>query len=279
MLIVVIAIFLWYYIWMIVAETTGSKNQALQSMSSFLPFTFFVFFIMCFYLFKIIERDVKLTSQKEMLFQLQQYTDSIEDLYGSIRQFRHDYINVLSTMSIFITEKRYEELEEYFKHKILPTQSKISEDVYKLSLLGNIKFPALKGIVAYKAIIAQENDINFIIDIAEEVSSINMDIVNLSKVIGILLDNAIEESNFCDMPYINFCIVVKEESKIIIVSNKCRGDIPSIDEMFRTGFSTKGKNRGIGLATVKTKIDECDNCLLEIKVHNNEFIISIDICD
>lgn len=268
-----------FYIFLIGGERFGIRSAVATIAGIALPLYLLLIVVIVLYLSKVIEKDTQIIIQKNMLSDLQQYTESIEKLYNSVKGFRHDYINMLSTMSIFITENRYDDLEIYFNTKILPTGNKMSKDNFKLGLLGNIKILELKGVIAFKAIMAQENNIDFVIDIVEEVTYINMDIVNLSKTIGILLDNAIEESSFCDKPYINFCIVVKNESKIIIVSNKCRDNMPSIDAIYQSGFSTKGKNRGMGLATVKTIVDACENCFLETKVQNNEFTIRMDIYD
>lgn len=278
-LFLLIIMFIWYYTSLAIGESTGRKDVVLASLANLLPLAFFALFMVAFYSLKILERDSKIKTQKETMKQLQQYTESIENLYNSLKSFRHDYINLLSTMSIFITEKRYDELEHYYSTKILPLHSKISDDIYKLSLLSNIKIVELKSIVAYKAILAQEKNISFIVDILDEISSINFNIIDLSKIIGILIDNAIEESQQCQLPYIKFCILLNNESKSIIVANRCKQDLPAINDMFSTGFSTKGNDRGIGLSILKEIIDNNENCLLETKKENDEFKIKIDIYD
>lgn len=78
-----------------------------------------------------------------------------------------------------------------------------------------------------------------------------MNTVELSRIIGIIVDNAIEASENLEEPLINIAFIDNEEAVTFIVMNKCSDDIPKIHELFEQGFSTKGDNRGLGLSTLK----------------------------
>ena len=56
-----------------------------------------------------------------------------------------------------------------------------------------------------KIIQSQEQNINISVEVTEQIDHINMNIVELSRCIGIIMDNAIEASEFVDAPTIPNC--------------------------------------------------------------------------
>ena len=98
-----------------------------------------------------------------------------------------------------------------------------------------------------------------------------MNTVELSRIIGIIVDNAIEASENLEEPLINIAFIDNEEAVTFIVMNKCSDDIPKIHELFEQGFSTKGDNRGLGLSTLKELTDSNENVLLDTVIENGYF--------
>ena len=46
----------------------------------------------------------------------------------------------------------------------------------------------------------------------------------------------------------------------------------NIEEIYEMGFSTKGKNRGLGLSNVKEIINKYEDIILETDIETNNFI-------
>ena len=46
----------------------------------------------------------------------------------------------------------------------------------------------------------------------------------------------------------------------------------NIEEIYEMGFSTKGKNRGLGLSNVKEIISKYEDIILETDIETNNFI-------
>ncbi len=63
---------------------------------------------------------------------------------------------------------------------------------------------------------------------------------------------------------------------VIAVHNNFFGDKPLIHKIYKEGFSTKGKERGLGLYTVKNIIDtKYENVFLNTSIEENMFIQEI----
>ncbi|MGJ5685789.1 quorum-sensing sensor histidine kinase AgrC, partial [Staphylococcus aureus] len=61
------------------------------------------------------------------------YTLQIEKINHEMRKFRHDYVNILSTMSDFIRENDMEGLDQYFHEEILPMQDSMQMNAIKIN--------------------------------------------------------------------------------------------------------------------------------------------------
>lgn len=207
------------------------------------------------------------------------YTLQIEKINHEMRKFRHDYVNILSTMSDFIREDDMEGLNQYFHEEILPMQDSMQMNAIKINGIENLKVREIKGLLTTKILQAQEKNIRISIEVPETIEKIEMPIINLSRVIGILLDNAIEASEkIVDDPFIRIAFIKNEDDSVMfIVMNKCDTDMPRVHTLFQENFSTKGKNRGLGLSTLKELTDTTSNVLLDTTIDNNYFIQKVEI--
>lgn len=277
-LICIILIITFFMFYININWSASSESSYLTDINSF---TFIIYFLvlmfMCGTLVFFINKEVKLKS-KQMQFQsLQEYTKNLEDLYMDMRKFRHDYINILSSVSGFLDENDIEGLKKYFYESIYPLDKAMEKNNFKLGLLKNVEIMELKGLLSAKLIRAQELELNVNIDIAEPITDIKMDKVDLIRVIGILLDNAIEAATKSNEKRIEVGIVKKEFSVIILVVNSYEESISPIYQMFKEGFSTKGGNRGLGLGNMRNIVDQYRNITLDTLIENNSFIQCINI--
>ncbi|MCE7784547.1 quorum-sensing sensor histidine kinase AgrC [Staphylococcus xylosus] len=207
------------------------------------------------------------------------YTLQIEKINHEMRKFRHDYVNILSTLSDFIREEDMEGLRDYFHSEILPMQDSMQMNAIKINGIENLQVREIKGLLTTKILQAQEKNIHISIEVPEPIEKIDMPIINLSRVIGILLDNAIESSEkITEEPLIRIAFIKNEDTSVtFIVMNKCEPNMPKVHTLFQENFSTKGKNRGLGLSTLKELTDSTTNVLLDTTIDNNYFIQKVEI--
>ncbi|MBO1198324.1 GHKL domain-containing protein [Staphylococcus simiae] len=222
-------------------------------------------------------KEMKYKRNQEEIETYYEYTLRIEAINNEMRKFRHDYINILSTLSEYIREDDMPGLRQYFNQNIVPMKDNIQMNAIKLNGIENLKIREIKGLITAKILLAQEMNIPISIEVPEEMNHIDMNMIDLSRSIGIILDNAIEASNEIDDPIIRVAFLEDNGTITFIVMNKCRDDIPRIHELFQENFSTKGQNRGLGLSTLKEIADKSDNVLLDTTIENGFFIQKVEI--
>ena len=238
---------------------------------------FILLLIIVFTMIKMITKEIEYKSKKEQLQNFKDYTNSLERVYTDMRKFRHDYINILSSIVGYIEDNDMEGLEEHFYKNIMPLGEGIKNNNFRIGLLKNIEIVELKGLLSSKIIGAQGKGIDVFIDISEKINYISMDIIELIRVIGIFLDNAIEAAELCEKPVIKLGVIKKEKSILIIIINSCTKDTPPVYKMFQKGFSTKGKDRGTGLSNVREILNKSSNIFLDTTIKDGEFIQKLEI--
>lgn len=260
-----------YYI-NIIFESSYGINSSVIRLNGILFFSYFILLLIITYiLIGIVIKEMKLNSKENEFKSLQQYTSRLEELHKDMRSFRHDYINILLSMFGYIQDKDIDGLGKFFNDKVMPLSKSMQSNNFKISLLHNIEVPEIKGVFSAKIIRAQEIGIDVYIDIAETIKSFNMDSIDLSRVIGILLDNAIEASEKCDKPSMKVALINKADSILMVIINNYKDEVPPVYKIYERGFSTKGNNRGIGLSNLRKIVGKYENVSLDTVIENGEF--------
>lgn len=261
----------------IIIQVSNNLGIEIIKLNSILFFAYFILLMIIMYiLIKNIAKEMEYKNKQAQLQNLQDYVGKLESLYTDMRGFRHDYINILSSMIGYIENKDIDSLEKYFNEKIAPLGKGMESNNFKIGLLKNIKIPEIKGILSSKLIRAQELSIDVFIDVAEEIEKIDMDIIDLSRITGILLDNAIEAAEKSDKPSIKVAFINKKKSVFIIIINSIDEEVP-IYKIYQKGFSTKGENRGLGLYNLKEITGKYKNVSIDTLIENGEFKQFIEI--
>lgn len=261
----------------IIIQVNNNLGIEVIKLNSILFLAYFMLLMIIMYiLIKNIAKEMEYKNKQAQLQNLQDYVGKLESLYTDMRGFRHDYINILSSMIGYIENKDIDSLEKYFNEKIAPLGKGMESNNFKIGLLKNIKIPEIKGILSSKLIRAQELSIDVFIDVAEEIEKIDMDIIDLSRITGILLDNAIEAAEKSDKPSIKVAFINKKKSVFIIIINSIDEEVP-IYKIYQKGFSTKGENRGLGLYNLKEITGKYKNVSIDTLIENGEFKQFIEI--
>lgn len=222
-------------------------------------------------------RELRYRRNMEEIETYYEYTLQIESINNEMRKFRHDYVNILTTMSEYIRENDMDGLKTYFNDNIVPMKDNLQMNSIKINGTDNLKVRAIKGLVTTKILQAQEKNIPISIEVPELIDHIEMNTVDLSRIIGIIIDNAIEASEELEDALIRIAFINVETSVMFIVKNKCKEDMPKIHELFQDSFSTKGDNRGLGLTTLKDITDTTENVLLDTTIENGYFVQKVEI--
>ena len=213
----------------------------------------------------------------EYLENLNEYTRNLEMVYNNLRSFRHDYINIMTSLAAYIDEKKYEELETFFYEHILPMQKNLTQKNEALNNLLRVNILELKSILYTKLLLAVNQDIEVNIDIPDEIDSINMEPVDLTRMLGIYLDNAIEACLETEHPVINLHLGKMNQDTVFIVSNTFIDKGLSVSQMHKKDVTTKGAGHGIGLHNVSEILNRYDNIYHETLIENNWFMQQVQI--
>lgn len=223
--------------------------------------------------------QIQTESKQKAMQDLQDYTRNLESMYNGLRSFKHDYVNILLSMSGYIEDGDMDRLKDFFESKIFPTKDLITGGDYKLNQLSSIGVLEIKSLLSAKMIYAHESGIDITIDIPDKVESFLIDTVDLARILGIFLDNAIEAALETEQPQIGLNIIQNETGVSIIISNHFRDNSVMLHKLKQKGFSTKIGHQGIGLWNAQKIISSYDNVLLETTMKCGCFTQHIELTD
>ena len=207
------------------------------------------------------------------------YKNEIQNMYREINDFKHDYMKIYSSMSVLVNEERTDELKRYFSEQILPLQEKILLEKSISHSLTLIEDSIIQGLIYSYAIKAKNSSIDFYVT-AEELIPVNKKIssLDLSRILGILLDNAFEEAQECEKGMVQVIIYSNNSGTVYTIKNTCRANI-DMRRMLAEHYTTKGENRGSGLKILKSIVDQNKYVLFNINYSNLLYTATIMIAE
>lgn len=223
--------------------------------------------------------QIQTQAKQKAMQDLQDYTRNLETMYNSLRFFKHDYVNILLSLSGYIEDGDMDRLKDFFESKIFPTKNLIAGEDYKLNQLSNIGVLEIKSLLSAKMIYAHESGIDITIDIPDKVESFLIDTVDLARILGIFLDNAIEAALETEQPQIGLNIIQNRTGVSIIISNPFRDNSVMLHKLKQKGFSTKIGHQGIGLWNAQKIISSYDDVLFETTMKCGYFTQHIELTD
>lgn len=273
-IIITLATILIIYNFISIYSILDSKNFLLYYLASSTILIFFLIFILISSsLLKNLHIKIDVEAEKQKLEQQKKYIESLEKNNNEIRKFKHDFNNIILGLEGYITSNEVDniKLRDYFYSNIKDFNTKIELDNIVLSHLNNIKVPSIKNLLTNKIISAQNNDFKVNICVDDEIDNFYVNEMQLSRILGIFLDNSLEAGLELEHNRFIELIILKANKTIVIqITNTFYNTDLDIDKINESGYSTKGENRGIGLSSADDIISK-QNMILNTRIEDNIF--------
>lgn len=187
--------------------------------------------------------------QREHTFALleRQYRDDMHHFMNIIRSQRHDYNFHVQTLAGLIRRGNFTECRKYVEE--------LEQDTQEINALLPIQDPSVSAAIHNFRLLASQDGIVIHFDIRYDLSQIATNSYETNKIIGNLLQNAIDETkkHRDKSTGILLNIIKRNEFCVIRVSNSLE-ELPSAKEIgryYQQGYSTKQGHDGIGLSSIR----------------------------
>ena len=213
--------------------------------------------------------------KEEISSYYQNLSSSLSDMQG----MRHDIKNIFFTMGNFVNNSDNQDMKDFFWEKIYPYSQKTISQNELLSKLYQIPSESLRAFLNLKISQAMEHEITINLDICISPESFRtaIDIIDLTRILGILLDNAIEETDKITNGNIEIGIRNNETSCSYIIKNSLTPQTQLTG--IHAGQTTKGDGHGKGLLIVQQLIEQYPNAVLNTSIHQNTYIQCLNISE
>lgn len=223
-------------------------------------------------------RMIKLANTRKDLECAEDYNKSLEILYDKVKGFKHDFDNIVSTLDGFIENNDMSGLKDYFDDV-----KKDCEITNNLAILNPriINNPGIYSLLNNKYFKATNLGITFDIEYFLDLNAIDINLYEFSRILGILIDNAIEEAEKSEEKIVKITFIRENRNNrsVITVKNTYSNKDVDTEKIFNKGVSGKENHSGIGLWEVRNYVKKSKNLDLFTNKNNKFFIQELSIYD
>mgnify|MGYP000870642598 FL=1 len=203
----------------------------------------------------LLQRIMKREEDKTIIYQnklMKQQMDEIENIYMTMRGWRHDYHNHLQSLKGYLSLNKVEQMKDYLNE--LETDLDSIDTLYHS---GNLQ---LDSILNAKLAIAEKGQIRIHCD-ASIPPQLHVSDLDLCVILGNLLDNAIESCRKIKDPderFIRVYIGILKKQLYISITNATSETVKQRTDHY---FTTKRGDHGHGLKRVDQVVKKYDGYL------------------
>lgn len=233
------------------------------------------FFVLSVYSFT---RMIKLANTRRDLESAEEYNKSLEILYDKVKGFKHDFDNIISTLDGYIENNDINGLKDYFED--VKKDCKITNN---LAILNprTINNPGIYSLLNNKYFKATNLGITFDIEFFLNLNTLQINTYEFSRMLGILIDNAIEEAEKCEDKIIKLTLIRENRNNrsVMTIQNTYSNKDVDVEKIYQKGESGKANHSGIGLWEVRNYVKKSNNLDLFTKKTDKFFIQELSIYD
>ncbi len=194
----------------------------------------------------------KLASTKQDLESANLTINSLSILHDNVRSFKHDFDNIVNSIGGYVVNEDMEGLKKYY-NQLLEECNK-TNNLYALSPKV-INHPAIYHMLATKYYEADKENVTINLNVFLDLNEIEtrMKIYDFTRILGILLDNAIEAAKVCKKKVINvtFRKEISNDMIVVIIQNTYTNKDVDTEDIYKKGVSSKENHSGLGLWKIR----------------------------
>ena len=219
----------------------------------------FAYFFISFY--SLLSTN-KLDTTTRDLEEAQLYNKTLTILHDSIRGFKHDFHNIVQSIGGYADRGDLEGLRVYYRQLLQDCGRTNNLTALNPEVINN---PAIYNVLATKYHKADEIGVQINLGIFIDLNEIekHMKIYEFTRILGILLDNAIEAASECENKIIHVSFRKEQNRRrlLVIIDNTYKNKDINVDKIYEKDFSTKSRetNSGLGLWEVRQILKKNNN--------------------
>lgn len=216
------------------------------------------------------------TISNKKILKLRESNKNLLEVNDKIRCFKHDFNNIMQAIDGYIVLHDIDSLQIYFDSLLKECNYVNVVESLNTRVREN---PAILSVLLNKFRQAEKNNINMNIEILFDLSEITTKSYMISRILGILLDNALEASLETEEKLINVQFLrEKDRNRMLIrIENTYLNKNIDIKKIFEKEYSTKTGNTGLGLWKINDILSQDENIDLYTTKDDNMFKQQIEI--
>lgn len=265
------------YIFLLILYLIVSKN----GLEFILKSNYYINILFVFGIVLIISIFIKNESKYDQISeqnkQMLNYVTKYEKIITEQGKANHEFKNQLMVIRGY-AQMNSSKLIEYLDSVV--KDSNKTHSSYLISQLNKFPDGGIKGLLYYKLSLMDDfkikYDINVETGVKTKLNSLGTNIYkNITKILGVLLDNAIDASKQAKNKKIVISVIKEKSNVIFKIYNTYKGkiDISKIG----TGHTTKGKGHGYGLRLVKDIIENNKGFKMENELDNEYYVCMLSV--
>lgn len=201
------------------------------------------------------------------------YSKKINQQFDNLRRERHDTKNLLISVQGYIKNGEDEKAVKMLS-SFLNTEVSDKHYLDVDNALSKLQISGLRNLIKEKAYQIVEQKIPLAIEISNSISYLPGSEISTARIVGILLDNAIEATAKQQKPYIQIALLQHNKNLYeLIVANSLENTV-NINKVMKLGNSTKRDHEGIGLSNIMDIVDHDQHYLFSAEVKNKSIIMT-----
>lgn len=219
---------------------------------------------------------IKLKITKRKLKSSEEYNKTLQTLHDDVRCFKHDFNNMVTTIGGYVVSDDMDGLKKYYRH--------LENDCVRLNNLSVLTPELINDYGVYNLLVkkyqlADKSKIKMSFELLLDLKELKMNTYEFTRILGILLDNAIEAASVSTEKIINVFFRKEDNNnrQVVIVENSYDNKNVNIENIFNKNKTSKKDHSGLGLFEVKKILSRNSNLNLFTSKNSKLFKQQLEI--